>query len=77
MLDIYIRRVYIKSMHVGRSKSNFIICLLCIIFFFYLYICKYVWMYLYMFLRSYFYYLLETLLHVLFGSNSGNMTLTD
>ena len=74
MLDIYNRCVYIKSIHVGRSKSNFITC---IIFFFYLYICKYVWMYVYMFLRRYFYYLLGTLLHVLFGSNSGSMTLTD
>ena len=78
MLDIYNRSVYIKSMHVGRSKSNIVICLLCIIFFFFfLYICKYVWMYLYMFLRRYFYHSLGTLLHVLFGSNSGSMTLTD
>ena len=42
MLDIYIRRVYIKSIHVGRSKSNFNICLLCIIFSF---TCIYVSMY--------------------------------
>ena len=29
---IYTRCVYIKSMHEGRSKSNFIICLLCLVF---------------------------------------------
>ena len=40
MFDIYIIRcVYIKSMHVGRSKSNFIICVLFLDFFFYLELC--------------------------------------